>query len=685
MTIIPALDQAYWENPSFRCGVLEGWAAGGKRGAVDGPADGWGGETEDFGNTDGAGLKGGRLEGPGPARLFWLPGSLPLGIAVRVCERLEKKAVMVRNSAEMLREMGIVWQWAKEQAGTGLEWVDGDEQTAEKGDKGAATESEMAAYGRAALSSGMSGRNSRQIGYESGKQARFLADKLRGRQLLEAEVAGVWDEAAGKELLSGLQLASLLGGVRLVTGVAPIGETGMLGRRGKRRAEWRCRRCGSGEKGEASGAGLRRSPCASCGRMRCAYCESCLTMGRSRECGLLAVGAPSASRLVFPYPAAHYLSGWGLSAPQRDAAEAALAHLLGGGANGQQPHGILQRLLPGRKSPSQPAFLLWAVTGAGKTEMIFPLLRAVLSAGGRAAVAAPRRDVVLELAPRLSKAFPGVSLAVLYGGSPDRFGTGALTLATTHQLIRFKEAFDLVVIDEVDAFPYHHDPMLYHAGEQARAAGGTTVLLSATPPRPMQRAARRRRLPHARVSVRHHRRPLPVPRRLSVGPVSRWAAGKRIPAKLLSAVQRSLKRGAQVFLFVPYIRQVEPLVRCLRGNSAGLGLDPLSIDGTSSQDPDRGGKVARFRGRDIRLLVSTTILERGVTIPKSDVFVLDADKPLFDAASLVQMSGRAGRSADDPDGSVYFAAPAWTASQREACRQIREMNAYARKKGYLVT
>jgi competence protein ComFA len=50
---------------------------------------------------------------------------------------------------------------------------------------------------------------------------------------------------------------------------------------------------------------------------------------------------------------------------------------------------------------------------------------------------------------------------------------------------------------------------------------------------------------------------------------------------------------------------------------------------------------------------------------------------------MVQMAGRAGRSAEDPDGFVYFAASAWTSSQRDACRQIREMNAYAKKKGFL--
>lgn len=69
----------------------------------------------------------------------------------------------------------------------------------------------------------------------------------------------------------------------------------------------------------------------------------------------------------------------------------------------------------------------------------------------------------------------------------------------------------------------------------------------------------------------------------------------------------------------------------------------------------------------------------------SDVFILDADDRLFDAASLVQMAGRAGRSKDDPSGTVVFGSPQWNRSQRSAVRQIRDMNRIAARKGYLLS
>ena len=99
---------------------------------------------------------------------------------------------------------------------------------------------------------------------------------------------------------------------------------------------------------------------------------------------------------------------------------------------------------------------MWAVCGAGKTEMCFAAVAAELARGGRVLFAVPRRDVVRELGPRLRAAFPHVQLQVLHGGA-DRavlpvLPPGSVTVATTHQVLRYDRAFDLVILDEVDAF-----------------------------------------------------------------------------------------------------------------------------------------------------------------------------------------------------------------------------------------
>jgi competence protein ComFA len=324
------------------------------------------------------------------------------------------------------------------------------------------------------------------------------------------------------------------------------------------------------------------------------------------------------------------------------------------------------------------AFLIWAVTGAGKTEMIFPLLAAALAYGGTALVATPRKDVVLELSPRVQLAFPSARVVTLYGGSEQRWDNGDIVIATTHQLMRFRERFDVVVIDELDAFPFHNSPTLAFAARKACKPSGRYVLLSATPPIAMRRAAERGRLPHVKVPARYHRHPLPMPRLYESKSLQEMLSARKLTRSLLHCVRQSLGRGAQLFVFVPAIAQVGPLVLLLQRSSPGL-----VVRGTSSKDPARAEKVQAFRDGHIRLLVTTTILERGVTVPKSDVIVLDADSRLFDEASLVQMAGRAGRSKLDPNGSVAFIAKDRTRSQLAATRHIRRMNRLARKKGYL--
>lgn len=59
--------------------------------------------------------------------------------------------------------------------------------------------------------------------------------------------------------------------------------------------------------------------------------------------------------------------------------------------------------------------LLWAVTGAGKTEMMFRGIAHALERGERLAVASPRVDVCLELYPRLAAAFQNTTMVLLHG------------------------------------------------------------------------------------------------------------------------------------------------------------------------------------------------------------------------------------------------------------------------------
>lgn len=528
-----------------------------------------------------------------------------------------------------------------------------------------------------------------------------IVEACSGRSLLIEEFQQLL-EAAGIDLhtedawLSYLQLGHLNGDLEVGNGL------GIMERRDWRKGfrkmiTYRCKRCGSGEER------MFWSDCLHCGQV-CPYCEECLTMGRSRFCSLLVLGrseekVPAGKGVVesrwgqsdYEWSAQYehfraYLEPWGLSDAQARASLEGLRYISGEMAEVGRPWARARVKARDERNDRMPRrFLIWAVTGAGKTEMIFPFIHHTVARGGRVLIATPRKDVVLELQPRIGRAFVDYSVVTLYGGSEQRWEKGQITIATTHQLLRFHEAFDLVIIDEIDAFPYHNNPMLAYAAEKVCKPSGTNILLSATPPKAVRQAAKRGRLPHVRVPVRFHKHPLPVPQLVSVPPLRRVVQSQKMLSSLFAKLVASVERGAQVFVFVPNIQLVEPMVSLLRAKlSHGMSETVLSVEGTSSKDLARTEKVQLFRNREIRVLVTTTILERGVTVPKSDVFIMDADSQLFDEAALVQMAGRAGRSQDDPAGKVYFAAKEITKSQKEAIRQIKQMNRIARKQGYLL-
>lgn len=472
----------------------------------------------------------------------------------------------------------------------------------------------------------------------------------------------------------------------------------MLWRREKQQLPY-CLRCG------ALGDELQVSACESCGSSRCYTCMACLQLARSRSCALLVSSTWGERRhqglndvrhqQVYKWDDVNNLSIYELDTLDLDQhqkasgspaessveVEALLEPYHLAPAQWDASRGALQYLSSrlSKEHSSQGQFLLWAVTGAGKTEMMFPMTAFMLANKKKVCIATPRKDVVLELMPRIKKAFPEAKVVTLYGGSEERFESGEITLTTTHQLLRFRDAFDLMVVDELDAFPYHNNPMLERAAKLACKGSGTFVYLSATPPSALARAARRGQLAQATVPVRYHRHPLPVPKRLPMPPVARMIASGRLPSRVVGALHHAVLRGAQLFIFVARIRHIDGAVALLRKS-----FPQQAIAGTSAADAKRAEKVLAFRSGEIRILVTTTILERGVTVPKSDVFIWDADNKLFDEASLVQMAGRAGRSKDDPNGSVYFGSSQWTRSQSAATRQIRRMNRLAKRGGYLL-
>ena len=122
-------------------------------------------------------------------------------------------------------------------------------------------------------------------------------------------------------------------------------------------------------------------------------------------------------------------------------------------------------------------------------------------------------------------------------------------------------------------------------------------------------------------------------------------------------------------LFAPEIKTGQKLASVLEKR-----FPDEIISFVSSQTENRLDIVEGFRNKDITILVSTTILERGVTFPCVDVMVVQANHRLYTSSSLVQIGGRVGRSMERPTGDLLFFIEGSNRAIEKAIAEIKTMN-----------
>ena len=323
--------------------------------------------------------------------------------------------------------------------------------------------------------------------------------------------------------------------------------------------------------------------------------------------------------------------------------------------------GLLQAV--DKEEPS----LVHAVTGAGKTEMIYQVVAKVINRGGAVCLASPRIDVCLELYKRLQSDFT-CKISLLHGESEPYFRT-PLVVATTHQLLKFYQAFDLLIVDEVDAFPYVDNPLLYHAVNNCVKESGLKIFLTATSTDELDKKVKQGELKRLSLPRRFHGNPLVIPKPVWLSDFDKHLQKNRLVPKLRRYIEKQRETAYPLLIFASEIEKGERLKEILQRD-----FPNEKIGFVSSVTEDRLQQVQAFRDRELTILISTTILERGVTFPCVDVFVVEANHQLFTKSSLIQIGGRVGRSMDRPIGQLIFFHDGINRSIKKAIKEVKEMN-----------
>lgn len=319
--------------------------------------------------------------------------------------------------------------------------------------------------------------------------------------------------------------------------------------------------------------------------------------------------------------------------------------------------------------------------GSGKTAVALTAMVAAARCGVQAALIAPTEILAEQHARQALKVLPqaGVRLGVLTGslGASEkrrvlaRLAEGAIDVVVgTHAVIQERVRFRrlaLGIVDEQHRFGVMQRARLVEQGQEGWGASPHMLVMTATPiPRTLA---------------------LTVYGDLDVSVIDELPPG-RIP------VRTFLRRGAERGDVYRVLRQVIDsgqqgyVVFPLVEESDKEGMDRLR-DATSAADelaegPLRGARIGLLHGRmsgdekdrimrafgahQLDVLVSTTVIEVGVDVPRATVMVIE-NAERFGLSQLHQLRGRVGRGAEASQ-CFLLSSPG---SSEEALRRLEVM------------
>ncbi|MFL5301482.1 MAG: ATP-dependent DNA helicase RecG [Anaeromyxobacteraceae bacterium] len=310
--------------------------------------------------------------------------------------------------------------------------------------------------------------------------------------------------------------------------------------------------------------------------------------------------------------------------------------------------GALAEIAADMGRPEPMNRLLQGDVGSGKTAVAFAAMMLAVQSGWQAALMAPTEILAEQHARTLRRWLEGsgveVSLvAAAARGKPQRdareaLASGRARLAVgTHALLEAGVGLDrlgLVVVDE-----QHRFGVLQRAKLIAKGVRPDVLVMTATPiPRTLALAfygdldqSKIGELPPGRT---------PVVTKL-YGDSQRRAA--------YDVARRELGAGRQVYVVYPLVAEsaktdladattgAAELGKVFAGHAVGLLHGQLKGD-------EKRAVMDRFRAGELRVLVSTTVIEVGVDVPNATVMIVEHAER-FGLSQLHQLRGRVGRGA----------------------------------------
>jgi len=140
---------------------------------------------------------------------------------------------------------------------------------------------------------------------------------------------------------------------------------------------------------------------------------------------------------------------------------------------------------------------------------------------------------------------------------------------------------------------------------------------------------------------------------------------------IAQAIRQEMRRGGQIFFVHNRVETIPPLVRALRGL-----VPEARIDVAHGQMPERELErvMLRFYHHEADLLVTTTLIENGLDVPRANTILVNrADR--LGLAQLYQLRGRVGRS--EQHAYAFFLIPGGQTLSETARKRLRAIQEFS--------
>lgn len=297
-------------------------------------------------------------------------------------------------------------------------------------------------------------------------------------------------------------------------------------------------------------------------------------------------------------------------------------------------------------SPSPMNRLVQGDVGSGKTAVAAAALYLTYKNSHQGALMAPTELLARQHYQSVKEMLPGVSVCLLTGSTKakerreisEKLKSGEISIAVgTHAL--FSEGVDfqdltLVITDEQHRFGVRQRALLAGKAEKSPHI----LVMTATP------------IPRTLALILYSDLDISVIDELPPGrqQVKTYVVGEDMRKRVYNFIDKNVSEGSQVYIVCPMVEEGESSdLKSVTEYAERLKTEifphiPIGFIHGKMKSAEKEDIMGRFVSGEIKILVSTTVIEVGVNVPNAVLMVVE-NAERFGLAQLHQLRGRVGR------------------------------------------